>query len=184
MTHLGNAHTPPRFPPLRLFGRLPPSPSSRPSVAGVRNPLTSAVALATAPLNKPDYHVERPTGGEGEKLPFKGSDTGRYHSQDGRPIGAGGRPLRSPLPSPVARAWRSASSWAWWAIAAAAALRWVYLPAAPASDAGGRQIRTGRPKRDLRRRRRATVVAVMAWAWRLPRVTPHYSAAPRRGLVN
>src|SRR5215475_5144361 len=35
------AQTPPRFPPSRLFGRLPPSPSSRPCPAGVRKPLTN-----------------------------------------------------------------------------------------------------------------------------------------------
>ena len=34
------AHKTPRFPPSRLFGRLPPSPSSRPCPAGVRKPLT------------------------------------------------------------------------------------------------------------------------------------------------
>jgi hypothetical protein len=36
------AQTPPRFPPSRLFRRLPPSPSSPPCPAGVRKPLTKA----------------------------------------------------------------------------------------------------------------------------------------------
>jgi len=43
------AHTPPRFPPLRLFRRLPQSAPSRPSLAGVRKPLTGrAISGATA----------------------------------------------------------------------------------------------------------------------------------------
>src|SRR5271166_4502810 len=36
------AHNSPRFPPPRLFGRLPPRTSSRPCSAGVRKPLTKA----------------------------------------------------------------------------------------------------------------------------------------------
>src|SRR6516165_6218502 len=49
------AQTPPRFPPSRLFGRLPPSPSSRPCPAGVRKPLTIPVVcgIATSPAVRP-----------------------------------------------------------------------------------------------------------------------------------
>src|SRR5947207_928508 len=41
-------HTPPRFPPSRLFGRLPPCIPSRLRMAGVRKPLTKAVVLSPA----------------------------------------------------------------------------------------------------------------------------------------
>src|SRR3954447_11452849 len=51
------------------------------------------------------------------------------------------------------------------AAAAEAVLTWVYLPSAPGSALGGRQIRTGLPRRGLRRRR-AAAVAAMASAWR------------------
>ena len=95
-----------------------------------------------------------------------------------------GAPLRASLLYPVARAWSSAFS-AWWAAAAAEpALTWVYLPSAPGSASGGRQIRTGHPRRGLRRGRRATVVAAMAWAWRYSSGDAHYSAARPRVLAD
>src|SRR5262249_39775120 len=40
------ARTPPRFPPPRLFGRLPPCTPSRMCLAGIRKPLTTAVDFA------------------------------------------------------------------------------------------------------------------------------------------
>src|SRR5271169_5097749 len=46
------AQNPPRFPPSRLFGRLPPRPPSRPCPAGVRKPLTIAVIGQTL-VNRP-----------------------------------------------------------------------------------------------------------------------------------
>ena len=94
-----------------------------------------------------------------------------------------GAPLRASLLYPVARAWISAFS-AWWAAAAAEpALTWVYLPSAPGSASGGRQSRTGHPRRGLRRGRRATVAA-MAWAWRNSSGDAHYSAARSRVLAD
>ena len=41
------AHTTPRFPPSRLFGRLPPCIRSRPRTAGIRKPLTEAAVPPT-----------------------------------------------------------------------------------------------------------------------------------------
>ncbi len=42
------AQNSPRFPPSRLFGRLPPRPPSRPCPAGVRKPLTKPAVRRTA----------------------------------------------------------------------------------------------------------------------------------------
>src|SRR6516225_2517631 len=62
------AQTPPRFPPSRLFGRLPPSPSSRPCPAGVRKPLTTLTtpAISLEPRNgggsAPSSHSLRKVG--------------------------------------------------------------------------------------------------------------------------
>src|SRR5271166_4590320 len=86
------------------------------------------------------------------------------------------------LPRPAARAWCSASSACSAASAAGAALTWVYLPAMTGSARGDGWIRTGLPRRDLRRPRRATAVAAKAWAWRNSLVA-HHSVARRQGIA-
>ena len=66
--HQRRCKLPPRFPPSRLFGRLPPCTPSRPCLAGIRKPLTIA-DLPPSPQNgevrrKAAVHRPRDTGHE------------------------------------------------------------------------------------------------------------------------